>query len=71
MPTPILKNGPKRKVVENKTSQKYNAMKSEADRILQQEEASRQFFEQFTDRMNQKESRLRQKLAESWKNPDY
>ena len=40
-PTPILKNGPNRKVVESKTSQKYNAMKSDANRILKQEESSR------------------------------
>ena len=55
-PTPILKNSTHRKGVD-KTSQKFKAMKSDADRIVKEEEASRLFFEQFTDR--EKESRLR------------
>ena len=46
-------------------------MKSDADRILKQQEASRQFFEQFTEKMTQKENKLKEKLHESWKNPQY
>ena len=35
-PTPILKNGPGKRAEESKSTRKYNAMKSDADRILRQ-----------------------------------
>ena len=34
-PTPILKNGPGKKEKESKSTKKYNAMKSDADKILE------------------------------------
>ena len=70
-PTPILKNGPGRKAEESKSTRKYNAMKTDADRIVKQQEASRQFFERFSEKMTQKENKLKEKLHESWKNPSY
>lgn len=39
--------------------------------FVQQQEASRQFFNQFTDRAKQNEREKKQKLEESWKNPSY
>ena len=38
---------------------------------MKQQEASRQFLSQFTDRMHQKEKLRKEKLAQSWKNPNY
>lgn len=67
---PILKNGPNSKTEKIPGGvQKMLAMNKDIDQIVKQQEASRQFFNQFTDRMQQRERQQKEKLAKSWKSP--
>ena len=49
--------------------QRMMAMNKDIDQIVKQQEASRQFFNQFSDRMQQRERQQKEKLAQSWKSP--
>ena len=70
---PILKNGPNSKSEQpNKRLndvQRLRALNNEMDVFVRQQEASRVFFNQFTDRLKQNERIQREKLAASWRSP--
>ena len=70
-PASILKNGAKKKEKVPKNIVKLNAISDGFDDMIKQQNESRQFFEQFTERLNQKEQRIKQKLAESWQRPEF
>ena len=72
---PILKNGPSSQLkpaAKRLTEvQRLTVINREMDMFVKQQEASRQFFNHFTDRLKQSERQKKEKLAASPKCPHH
>ena len=64
----ILKNGTNYRIEKLPIEvQRFTAMNIEVEKIVKQEEESRQFFNQWTDKMQNKERLKKEVLEKSWK----